>query len=322
MSTTEHFGTSQTQLGPYPPNITVEHESFKPVQKVHALAIAILPTLGTIAALWIAFDQGVSRLDLLLFLGFYVFTIFGISVGYHRLFSHRAFKAVTPVRVILAIAGSMAAQGSVVYWVSNHRRHHQYTDKLGDIHSPYVNDEGEMSYWQGFWHSHMGWTFDHKMTNAVLFAKDLYRDKAIARTNRLYYVWVLAGFVLPALIGWAATGTAWGAFTAFLWGGMVRMFLSYHSVNGIDSITHLFGSQPFRSEDHSRNNALWAVLTLGEGWHNNHHAFPSSAVFGLEWYQLDPGTWLLKGLEKLGLVWDIQQPSDKMIEAKKAAGTS
>ncbi|MEO0386019.1 MAG: acyl-CoA desaturase [Pseudomonadota bacterium] len=302
----------------FPEGITVEHDAFKPIQKIHAILIAVVPLVGTLVALWMAFTVGVSWLDLSLFLILYVFTIFGISVGYHRLFSHRAFKAKTSVRVALAIAGSMAAQGSVVYWVSNHRRHHQYTDVLGDIHSPIVNDEREMGYWEGFWHSHMGWTFDHKMTNALKFAKDLYRDQAVARANRLYYVWVFLGLALPAVIGGLVTMTWMGAFTAFLWGGLVRMFLSYHTVNGIDSITHLFGSQPFKSEDHSRNNPLWAFLTLGEGWHNNHHAFPSSAVFGLEWYQLDPGTWLLRGLEKLGLVWDIQRPTDSMIEAKRA----
>jgi stearoyl-CoA desaturase (delta-9 desaturase) len=159
------------------------------------------------------------------------------------------------------------------------------------------------------------------MTNALMYAKDLYRDKTISKVNRLYYVWVFGGLIVPAVIGGLATMSWWGAFTAFLWGGMVRMFLCYHFTNGIDSVTHLFGSSPFPSDDHSRNNSLWAMPTMGEGWHNNHHTFPSSAIFGLEWWQLDPGAWLLYGLQKVGLVWDIQRPSSKMIaEKRQSAG--
>jgi stearoyl-CoA desaturase (delta-9 desaturase) len=300
-----------------PEGITVEQGRLRTPQRIHALAIAIIPAVGTAAALWLAFTQGVSTLDLVLCATFYAITMLGISVGYHRLFSHRSFKAVRPVRVALAIAGSMSAQGSVVYWISNHRRHHQYTDQVGDIHSPYINDEGRMGIVEGFWHSHMGWTFDHKMTNALMYAKDLYRDPAISQVNRLYSVWVFGGLLVPAAIGGLVTMSLWGAFTAFLWGGLVRMFLCYHFTNGIDSVTHIFGKRPLASSDHSTNNAIWAIPTMGEGWHNNHHTFPSSAIFGLEWWQLDLGAWLLRGLEKLGLVWDIQRPSLAMIDAKR-----
>ncbi|MBV1895690.1 MAG: acyl-CoA desaturase [Rhodobacteraceae bacterium] len=322
MSETRDFdpmelGPEQTDHGAVPVGITVDQGRLRGPQKVHAIAIAILPAIGTVAALWIAFTQGVSTLDLALCAVFYSITMLGISVGFHRQFSHRSFKTTTPIRVALAIAGSMAAQGSVVYWISNHRRHHQYTDKAGDIHSPYMDEEREMGIIEGFWHSHMGWTFDHSMTNALMYAKDLYRDPAIARVNQLYYVWVFGGMIVPAVIGGLATLSWWGAFTAFLWGGMVRMFLCYHFTNGIDSVTHIFGTRPFKSGDHSTNNAVWALPTMGEGWHNNHHTFPSSAVFGLTWWQLDPGAWLLYGLKSVGLVWDIQRPSEKMISDKQ-----
>ncbi len=303
-------------------DITVEQGFLRRAQAIHAVVIAVGPLLGTIAALWLAFRQGVSALDLWMMITMYVITMLGISVGYHRLFSHRSFKAAAPVKAALAIAGSMAAQGSVVYWVSNHRRHHQYTDVHGDVHSPYVSDDGELGFWDGFWHAHMGWTFGHRMTNVVKFAKDLYRDPVIARCNQLYLVWVFLGLALPALIGGLATMSWMGALTGFLWGGLVRMFLTYHTVNGIDSVTHMFGSQPFESGDHSRNNAVWAVATLGEGWHNNHHAFPSSAIFGLERWQIDPGAWLLRALAALGLVWDINRPTRKMIEAKRRTPVS
>ena len=299
--------------------VTVEHQEFRLIQKVHAALIVVVPTIGTVLALYLAWQYGVTAVDMVMLFVGYAFTMLGITLGYHRLFSHRSFKAKTWFRVMLAIAGSTAAQGSVVYWVSNHRRHHQYTDLPGDLHSPYVRDEGEMDIVTGFWHSHMGWTFGHRMTNALMFAKDIYRDDAISRANRLYYVWVFGGLIVPALIGGLVSGTVYGAFTGFLWGGLVRVFLAYHFVNGIDSVTHIFGNQPFKSDDHSVNNAVWAVPTLGEGWHNNHHAFPSSAVFGLEWYQVDPGAWVLKALRAFGQVWDIQVPTDEMIAAKRRA---
>lgn len=312
-----NMGPAPSADGKVPQGIMVEQGRLRGVQRFHAIAIAVIPLIGTIAAIWIAFKYGVSWLDLILCAVLYTFTMMGISLGYHRHFSHRSFKAATPIRVILAIAGSTAAQGSVVYWVSNHRRHHQYTDKPGDIHSPYVDDEREMGFWEGFWHSHMGWTFDHKMTNALMYAKDLYRDQTIARVNRMYYVWVLGGLIVPALIGGLVTMSLWGAFTAFLWGGMVRIFLCYHFTNGIDSVTHMFGYAPYDSGDRSLNNRLWALPTMGEGWHNNHHTFPSSAIFGLKWWELDPGAWLLHALKPFGLVWDIQRPSEKMIQAKR-----
>ncbi len=324
MATTDDFAPHDlgpTPAGPgiAPEGITVEQGRLRKPQRIHAVAIAVIPAIGTAAALWLAVTQGVSTLDLALAAVFYTITMLGISVGYHRLFSHRSFKTVKPIRIALAIAGSMAAQGSVVYWISNHRRHHQYTDKPGDIHSPYMDDTREMGIIEGFWHSHMGWTFDHKMTNALMYAKDLYRDPAISRVNRMYYVWVFGGLIVPALIGGLMTQSWWGAFTAFLWGGLVRMFLCYHFTNGIDSITHIFGTRPFASGDHSTNNSLWALPTMGEGWHNNHHSFPSSAIFGLQWWQLDPGAWLLYGLKAFGLVWDIQRPSRKMITDKQQA---
>lgn len=312
---------SASVADPPPADLTLEQGRLRLPQKIHAVAIAVVPLIGTVAAIVMAFTVGVSALDMILLAVMYIITMMGISVGYHRLFSHRSFKAATPVRVALAIAGSMAAQGSVVYWVSNHRRHHQYTDVPGDIHSPYVRDEDRLGFLEGFWHSHMGWTFEHKMTNALMFAKDLYRDPVIARVNRLYFLWVFLGLAIPAAIGGALTQSWTGALGGFLWGGLVRMFLCYHFTNGIDSVTHIFGRQQYETGDHSTNNAVWAMPTMGEGWHNNHHAFPSSAVFGLEWWQLDPGAWLLAGLRRLGLVWDVQTPTEAQLAARRRSTT-
>ncbi len=321
MSNVEHIsktsGPDPARRVPPPENITVDQGALLLPQRIHATLIIVLPTAATVAALWLWYRNGVTATDIWLGVGFYIFTMLGITLGYHRLFSHRSFKSTKVVRLILAAAGMMAAQGSVVYWVSNHRRHHQYTDLPGDVHSPYIRDEGDMDIVTGFWHSHIGWSFGHKMTNALLFAKDLYRDPLIAWANKLYFFWVFLGIALPALIGGVISQSWYGALTGMLWGGGVRMFLTYHFVNGIDSVTHIFGNQPFKSDDHSVNNAVWALPTLGEGWHNNHHAFPTSAFFGIEWYQIDPGAWVLRALQAIGQVWDLQKPTDEMIATRR-----
>lgn len=311
--------SSQSQPG-VSYDLSLEQGSLRLAQKIHAIAIVVVPVIGVIAAIALSTRIGVSALDIGLLVVMYILTILGISVGFHRHFSHRSFKAVTPVRVILGVLGSMAGQGSISYWVSNHRRHHQYTDRPGDIHSPYFRDDQPIGKPEGFWHSHMGWTFGHRITNPLIFSKDLYRDKAIAIVNKLYYLWVILGLAIPAVIGGVVTGTWLGALSGFLWGGLVRLFFSYHAVNAIDSVTHLFGSQCFDTGDHSRNN-VWIVLpTLGEGWHNNHHAFPSSAMFGQKWWQVDPGGVLIRLLEKLGLVWDVKVPTPQAVQEKVLAG--
>ena len=303
--------------GEVPEGVTVDLGGLASVQRIHAVAIAVVPALGTALAIWLAVVQGVSALDLGLLVFFYVFTMFGIGVGFHRLFSHRSFKAAPSVRVAFAIAGSMAAQGPLIYWVANHRRHHQFSDRPGDTHSPYFNETGQLGFWRGLWHAHMGWTFEPKMTNVLFFAKDLYRDPLIQRMNALYYVWLVLGLAIPALIGGLWTMSLMGALTGFLWGGLVRMFLVYHVVNGVDSIVHMFGTQPFECDDESRNNVPFVVASLGEGWHHNHHVFPTSAELNFDWWQLDPSQWLIRGLAALGLVWDIQRPTPGMIEAKR-----
>jgi len=315
----DELDASPSPLEHAPDDITVEQGFLRMPQKIHAVAIVVIPLAGTIAAIWLATVNGMTWLDIGLLAFMYAVSMLGISVGYHRHFSHRSFKATSPISVALAIAGSTAAQGSVSYWVANHRRHHQYTDRPGDIHSPYFDDDREMKIVEGFWHSHMGWTFNHRMTNTLKFAKDLYRNPPIATANKLYYVWVLAGLFVPLAIGGLVTQTWYGALTGFLWGGLVRIFLCYHFTNGIDSVTHIFGSQPFKTADYSRNNAWWALPTMGEGWHNNHHAFPSSAIFGLRWWELDFGAWLIRGLQSVGLAWDVNEASPTMMAAKQRA---
>ena len=300
-----------------PQNITFKSDILKKYQLIHALAINIIPLIGTLIAIVVAIQDSVALLDIELLISFYILTMIGITVGYHRCFAHNTFKTNTAINVILIILGSMAAQGPLIYWVSNHRRHHQYSDRNGDPHSPYIKDGKSLNQLQGLYHAQIGWTYSHEMTNTVLFAKDLIRDSIISKINKLYYLWVLLGLLIPPLLGLIITGTLKGAITAFLWGSCIRLFVSIHITNSINSITHLYGTRPFNTKEKSTNNIWLALPTLGEAWHNNHHAFPNSAKFGLFWWQLDLGYYCIRFLELIGLAWNVKSPTQKMIEAKK-----
>ncbi|MDJ0796947.1 MAG: acyl-CoA desaturase [Calothrix sp. MO_167.B12] len=299
-------------------NITIKGDHLKNQQLIHALVINIIPLVGTILAVAIALQSGVKKVEIGLLISLYLLTLTGVSVGFHRLFSHSAFQAHFVVKILLTILGSMACQGPLIYWVSNHRRHHQYSDKPGDPHSPYCIEEEPIDIIPGLWHAQVGWTFTHEITNPFLFAKDLLRDSVISKVNQLYYVWVLLGLVIPTVIGGMLTGTSMGLLSGFLWGGCVRLFLSYHFTNSINSITHLYGNRPFDTREHSTNNIWLAVPTGGEAWHNNHHAFPNSAKFGLQWWQVDFGYYVIRVMEVIGLAWNVKTPTPELIEAKKA----
>ncbi|MDZ7963741.1 MAG: acyl-CoA desaturase [Nostoc sp. DedSLP03] len=297
--------------------VTIKSDRLKTPQQLHALAINIIPLLGSIAAIAIASHVGIGFVEVGLLVSMYVLTFVGITVGFHRHFAHCAFHTNTAVRVILAILGSMACQGPLIYWVSNHRRHHQYSDQPGDPHSPYCNQNQRLGQIRGLWHAQIGWTFTHEITNTFLFSKDLLREPALSKVNQLYYVWILLGLTIPSILGGMLTGTSMGVLSGFLWGGCVRLFLSYHFTNSINSITHLYGSRPFNTREQSTNNIWLAIPTHGESWHNNHHAFPNSAKFGLKWWQIDLGYWVIRTLELTGLVWNVKAPTTDAIEAKK-----
>lgn len=288
--------------------LTVSSATFRTVQVLHAVGIVVIPLLGTVVACFYARTHGVGVMELSLLVTFYTLSILGITVGFHRHFAHRAFAAGPALRYTLGILGSLAAQGPVTYWVSNHRRHHRFSDQDGDPHSPHVAGAQAHRGLRGFVHAHVGWTLDTQVTNTVAFSPDLLRDPVTAAVNRTYYGWVLLGLLLPAAIGGVWTRSAQGAVSGLLWGGLVRLFLSYHATNSINSLTHLFGTRPFDTDDKSRNNALLVLPTLGEGLHNNHHAFPASALFGYRWWHFDLGAWVILGLERLGLVWDVRRP--------------
>jgi stearoyl-CoA desaturase (delta-9 desaturase) len=297
--------------------VTLRSAQALAAQRKHALAILILPALGTAVAVALAATRGISWLDIGLLAAMYCLTITGITVGFHRFLAHRAFRAGPVTKAVLVILGSMAAQGPAVYWVSNHRRHHQHSDRPGDPHSPFFDGETPLGFWRGLWHAHAGWTFGHELTNAVVFAKDLLRDPEIGRLNQLYYTWVLFGVALPAAVGGIVSMSWYGALSGLLWGGFVRLFTTYHGTNSINSITHRFGSRPFNTREFSRNNAWLIFPTGGEAWHNNHHAFPASAIFGLEWWQVDVGGIIVRLLQALGLVWDVKRPSAETIASRR-----
>jgi stearoyl-CoA desaturase (delta-9 desaturase) len=277
-------------------------------QRLHAAMMTIVPAAATVAAIADAVVHGVAPCALIAFATMYLATFIGITVGFHRLASHAAFSAGPGVRAVLFGLGSMAAQGPVSYWATNHRRHHAHSDRDGDPHSPLVDGTRPLTGLRAFWHSHMGWNFDHALTNTLVYGKDLARDPVVARINRLYYVFVAAGLALPALVCGLVTGRASGAVAGLVWGGLVRLFASYHAAACINSLTHLIGHRAYSTRDHSGNVAWLALPTLGESWHNNHHAFPGSAIFGHRWWQLDLGGSVIRALEMVSLATDVHRP--------------
>lgn len=299
--------------------ITIANDRLQALQRRFALATILIPFLGSVLAIGLLWRSGIGAVEVGLLVSMYFLSLIGITVGFHRHFSHRAFQTNAAIRVMLAILGSMAAQGPIIHWVSNHRRHHEYSDRPGDIHSPHFC-EGEKLIWlRGFWRAHIGWMFNNEMTNSALFAKDLLRDSAIAKVNQLYLTWVFLGLAIPTVLGGVLTGMWMGAFQGVLWGGLVRVFLVHHATWSINSITHLYGSRPFDTREQSTNNIWLVIPTGGEAWHNNHHAFPTSAKFGLLWWQIDLGYWVIRALELTGLVWNVKVPTADMLFTKKAA---
>lgn len=282
-------------------------------QFAHSLVMWGLPTIGTIGAVVLWIQQGFPVWPVVLAAVMFSLTMVGVSVGFHRLYSHRSFEATAAARAILAILGSMAFQGPLVYWVANHRRHHCFSDREGDLHSPHVGAAGGR--WTGFLHAHFGWGFTHELTNSIRYAKDLYGDPVALVVNRHYFAWIASGFVVPGLVGFCIRPDVVGAALGVLWGACVRLFLTNNATAAINSVTHLWGKAPFTTADHSVNVPWLALATFGEAWHNNHHRFPSSAIFGLRRGEVDLGGLVVRGMAALGAAKGVQRPSATTIEA-------
>jgi stearoyl-CoA desaturase (delta-9 desaturase) len=289
------------------------------MQRRHFIFFNILPFIGSLVAIVVTILYGVSIVDVGLFLTMWMLTGLGISVGFHRLLCHRSFRTYEPVKAVLAVLGCMAAQGPVVSWVAMHRRHHQIADKEGDVHSPNLHGQGFAGKLRGFIHAHVTWMLEHQYPNVLHYVPDLLKDRALLKISRNYVWWVLLGLVLPGIAGGLITQSWFGALTGFLWGGVLRMFVVGQSIAALNSALHMIGTQRFRlranPDDNSRNNWLGGLLIWGEGWHNNHHAFPNSAWFGLSWYRIDFGFWLIKLLELTGLAWGVRVPDADRIKA-------
>ncbi len=272
------------------------------------LAAIILPLLGCVAVPFLVWGWGFRWMDLSLLLGMYVLTTVGVTVGFHRFFVHRSFQTYLWVQVVLAILGSMAVQGSLFRWVAIHRIHHHHSDQADDPHSP-NRQIGHLSVLKGIWHAHIGWFFDPTPPDLDRMIKDLTRERALRVTNLLTALWVVLGLLLPASLGLIISGKWNGFWTGLIWGGVARVFLVHHITWSINSACHLWGRRPYESGDLSRNNPVFGYLGMGEGWHNTHHAFPGSARHGLRWWQLDVSYWIIWGLSKLHLAWDVKTPS-------------
>jgi stearoyl-CoA desaturase (delta-9 desaturase) len=279
---------------------------------VIALLVVTVPFAATIIAGIIAWTHGVKSSDLVILAIMYTVTLFGVFGGFHRSFSHGSFDTVPAVRAALAVAGSMAFQGPVIRWVADHRRHHAFTDEELDPHSPVAIERGVLPSIVSFWHAHIGWFFDSERTVVRRFAQDLLNDPLIKRIDQFYFLWLLLSLALPCLFGFVVDHTLTGVLRGLLWGAGVRLFLVHHVTWSINSVCHCFGGRAYQTNDRSRNNWLLAILAFGEGWHNNHHAFPSSARHGIDRGQIDLSWLIIALLEKVGLAFQVHNVSPKI----------
>ncbi len=285
--------------------------------RVIMLLVIGLPIVGLVGAIVLAWGWGFSWLDLVLLIAMYFATGFGVTVGFHRLFTHRSFATSRVMQAILTVLGSMAVEGPLLRWVATHRAHHQHSDSDEDPHSPHSHGAGLMNMARGFWRAHVGWLFQPWNSDLNRYVADLNSDRFVRVLSALFPAWVALGLLIPGAVAGVITASWLGALLGVLWGGLVRVFFVHHMTWSINSVCHIWGSQPFRSRDHSRNNVFFALLGFGEGWHNNHHAFPSSARHGLRWWELDLSYLIIRFMSKVGLARDVRVPTPDRITAKR-----
>jgi stearoyl-CoA desaturase (delta-9 desaturase) len=283
--------------------------------------ISVVPFIGLLLVGWQVWNEYLHWSDILVFAILYVSTALGVTVGFHRLFTHRSFATSRVLRGVFAALGSAAIEGPVISWVADHRKHHAFSDAPGDPHSPHVDHGvGWRGALRGLMHAHMGWLFIHTQRGArKRYAPDLVADPVVSFVDRTFIWWALGGLGAAFGLGWLIGGTLTAALTGLLWGGAVRLLVVHHVTYSINSLCHYFGRRRFDTDDESRNLAWLSLLSMGEAWHNNHHAFPTSAAHGLRWYELDLSNLVIRSLEKLGLAWDVVRVDPARQERKLLA---
>jgi stearoyl-CoA desaturase (delta-9 desaturase) len=287
-------------------------------ERITNLAGVVLPFVGVIAAIVMLWNKWVDGTDLAILGVMYLLTATGVTVGYHRLLTHRAFQTYPWVERVFAVLGSLSVQGSVMDWVADHRKHHAHTDVEGDPHSPHV---GHGSGLRGLWHAHVGWLLETQgQADWKRYAPELYEDPAMRRIGRRFPLLVLVSLLVPTLAGFVLHGfTLSGALRGYVWGGLVRIFFVHHVTWSVNSVCHFFGSRRFDIEDRSTNVGWLAVFSLGESWHHNHHAFPRSAYHGLRWWEVDLSGLIISGMERVGLAWNVVRIAPERQRAKTIA---
>ncbi|MFJ9028923.1 acyl-CoA desaturase [Streptomyces sp. NPDC102274] len=313
-SSTTASGADGTPL----PSATLGGDSKGSIEQIALLLFILVPFVALLAAVPLAWAWGgVSWLDLGLMVAMYYIGCHGITIGFHRYFTHGSFKAKRPLRIVLAVAGSLAVEGPLVRWVADHRKHHKYSDAEGDPHSPWRFGESLPALMKGLWWAHIGWLFDEEQTPQHTYAPDLIKDPAIRAVSRQFALWTVASLAIPPLVGGLVTMSWWGAFTAFFWGSLVRVALLHHVTWSINSICHAVGKRPFKSRDRSGNVWWLAVLSCGESWHNLHHADPTSARHGVLRGQLDSSARIIRWFELLGWASDVRWPNASRLDTRR-----
>jgi stearoyl-CoA desaturase (delta-9 desaturase) len=279
----------------------------------------VVPFIGVLAAVILLWNRAIDATDLGIFAVMYLVTALGVTVGFHRLLTHRAFQTYAWLQRLFAVMGSLSVQGSVLDWVADHRKHHAHTDREGDPHSPHV---GHGSGLRGLWHAHTGWLLETQgQADWKRFAPELYEDPAMRRIGRRFPLWVVLSLLIPTVAGFVLHGfTLGGALRGYLWGGLVRIFLVHHVTWSVNSVCHYFGRRRFEVDDRSTNVSWLALLSLGESWHHNHHAFPRSAYHGLRRWEIDPSGMIISMLHRTGLAWNVVRITPERQRAKTVAG--
>jgi stearoyl-CoA desaturase (delta-9 desaturase) len=286
------------------------------VERLVTSVLVLAPLAALVFAVAWFWGRGVHLRDVLLAVTLFFVVGHGVTIGYHRLLAHKAFVASRPLKLALVAAGSMAFQGGPIGWVANHRRHHMFADQEKDPHSPHHYGNGVGGQLRGLWHAHVGWLYNHQPAVTSRHAADLLRDRDVVVMNALFPIWCVASLAVPFGLGWLFGGGVGAALTALLWAGGVRVFVLQHVTWSINSVGHTFGRRPFKTADRSTNVAAMALISMGESWHNGHHAFPRSARHGLLARQLDTSALLIRSFERAGWAHDVHWPNPEAIHAR------